>query len=84
MENNIKFLRRSQEFDISQEELAYAVGVTRQRIIQVESGEIPSAVLMLKISYFFNKDPREIWSGNLVVSTLRELRDKRTLKLNVE
>ena len=40
----------------TQEELAKAVGVTRQTIIAIEKGNYtPSVLLALKISEFFNK-----------------------------
>ncbi|MFF0831060.1 helix-turn-helix transcriptional regulator [Brevibacillus sp. NPDC003359] len=80
LENNIKFLRRSKEFDISQELLAKALGITRQRVIQIESGDAPSALLMLKIAHFFDKDPREIWCSNLVVSSIQELKSPKDTK----
>lgn len=80
LENNIKFLRRSKEFDISQSELAEAVGVTRQRINEIEKGATPSALLMLKIAKFFNKDPREIWTANLVVSSIQQIKSARKKK----
>lgn len=41
--------------DITQEELALAVGVTRQTIIAIEKGNyIPSVLLALKISKYFD------------------------------
>lgn len=44
------------EVGITQEELAGAVGVTRQTIIAIEKGNYtPSVVLALKIAQFFKK-----------------------------
>ncbi|MGG1442130.1 helix-turn-helix domain-containing protein [Brevibacillus laterosporus] len=60
--NKISRIRRSEEFNLSQGELANRVGVSRVRISQVENGGTPSAELMLKLSIFFNKDAREIFS----------------------
>lgn len=77
MKNNIKFLRRSPEFDISQEELAVAIGTTRDRISQIENGAIPGGKLMLKISMFFNRDIREIFFIDDVVCTIQSIKKKR-------
>ena len=47
---------------MSQQELADAVGVTRQTIFSIEKGKfIPSALLALKIARFFNKSFEEIF-----------------------
>lgn len=62
MKNNVKFLRRSAEYDMTQEQLAKALGVNRITIAKIEKGTVvPSGELMLKIANFFNKDPREIF-----------------------
>jgi putative transcriptional regulator len=48
--------------EMSQQELADAVGVTRQTIFSIEKGKfIPSALLALKIARFFNKSFEEIF-----------------------
>ena len=48
--------------ELSQQELADAVGVTRQTIFSIEKGKfIPSALLALKIARFFNKTFEEIF-----------------------
>ncbi|MEF3313297.1 helix-turn-helix domain-containing protein [Paenibacillus sp. GYB004] len=62
MINNVKHLRRSREYDLTQEELAKALGVSRRTIAHMESGGSISGMLMLKVAHFFNKDPREIWT----------------------
>lgn len=47
---------------ITQEELAQAVGVTRQTIIAIEKGNYtPSVLLALKIARFFKKPVEEIF-----------------------
>ncbi len=47
---------------MSQENLASAVGVTRQTILSIEKGKyIPSALLALKLAVFFNKPVEEIF-----------------------
>jgi len=46
----------------TQQELAEAVGVTRQTIIAIEKGNYtPSVLLALKISNFFNKSVENIF-----------------------
>ena len=53
LENNIRRLRFDNG-DISQQELAIGVGVTRQTILSVEKGKfIPSTLLAFKIARFF-------------------------------
>lgn len=48
---------------VTQEELAEAVGVTRQTIIAVEKGNYtPSVLLALKIAKFFKKSLEEIFN----------------------
>lgn len=68
----MKFLRRSEEFDLTQEELAQVLAVSRQTIVAIENGREPSGALMLKIAKFFNKDPREIFFTSDVVRSLQE------------
>ena len=47
---------------MSQEDLAKAVGVTRQTILSIEKGKfVPSTLLALKIARFFNKKVDEIF-----------------------
>ena len=48
--------------ETSQQELANAVGVTRQTIFSIEKGKfVPSALLALKIAKFFNKSFEEVF-----------------------
>jgi putative transcriptional regulator len=61
LHNIIAKLRR--DIKITQEELAKAVGVTRQTIISIEKGNyIPSLLLALKIAKFFNKKIEDIFT----------------------
>ncbi len=54
MKNTVKVERAIK--DITQQELATAVGVNRQTINSIEAGGyIPSGVLMLKIAKYFGK-----------------------------
>ncbi|CEG25967.1 helix-turn-helix transcriptional regulator [Bacillus sp. B-jedd] len=61
MENIVKYLRKSRDVDLTQEELATAIGVSRHTIISIENGGNTTGEVMLKIANFFNKDPREIF-----------------------
>ena len=59
--NQVYELRTKAE--VTQEELAGAVGVTRQTIIAVEKGNYtPSVLLALKIAKFFKKSIEEIFN----------------------
>jgi putative transcriptional regulator len=52
IENSIEKLRKQRE--LTQEELAQAIGVTRQTIIALEKGNYtPSVLLAMKIAHFF-------------------------------
>lgn len=60
MKNSIRIQRAV--MDITQQELAQAVGVSRQTINSVESGRyIPSTTLALKIARYFGKATDEIF-----------------------
>lgn len=60
VENNIEILRR--KVSVTQEELAEAVGVTRQTIIALEKGNyIPSVLLALRVAKFFGKPVEKIF-----------------------
>lgn len=60
MKTEIANLRKANK--ISQEELAKAVGVTRQTIISIENEKYTaSLVLAYKIAKFFNKPIEEIF-----------------------
>ncbi|EKD85606.1 MAG: hypothetical protein ACD_37C00679G0002 [uncultured bacterium] len=53
VENRVIELRKNQ--DITQEQFAKAIGVTRQTVIAIEKGAYaPSVILALKISKYFN------------------------------
>ena len=54
MKNTVRVERAI--MDITQQDLAAAVGVSRQTINSIESGKyVPSTVLALKIAMFFQK-----------------------------
>jgi putative transcriptional regulator len=53
------------EMKVTQEELASAVGVTRQTVIAIEKGNYtPSVTLALKISKFFKLSVEDIFKIN--------------------
>lgn len=74
MRNIVKYLRLSEEFDLTQEELAAALGVSRHTIISIEKGGSTTAEMVIKIGLFFNKDPREIF---FIRDVEQSLHDKR-------
>ncbi|MGO2357051.1 MAG: helix-turn-helix transcriptional regulator [Mesonia sp.] len=60
MKNNVKAIRRTKE--LTQEELAQLLGVSRQTIISIESSRyVPSTVLSLKISKFLGMSVEELF-----------------------
>jgi putative transcriptional regulator len=59
--NNIRRCRFDKD-ETSQQELAQALGVTRQTVYSVEKGKfVPSALLALKIARFFGKSFEEVF-----------------------
>ena len=61
MKNNIRVERA--RLRVSQQELADAIGVTRQTIYAIENDKfIPSTELALKMSAFFGKTVNELFS----------------------
>ncbi len=62
--NNLKRYRFDND-DMSQEELANQIGVTRQSIHSIEKGKfVPSTFLALKIAKFFNTSVEDIFFIN--------------------
>ena len=60
MKNNLKVLRAIK--NISQEELAKKISVSRQTINAMEKGKyVPSTVLALKLAHYFEKHVEEIF-----------------------
>jgi putative transcriptional regulator len=60
MKNNIRVERAI--LNITQEQLAQKINVTRQTIHAIENGKyVPSTVLALKIARVFNKNVEEVF-----------------------
>lgn len=60
MENRLKELR--EKFNLTQEELASKVGVSRQTIISLEKGRYsPSLILAFKLAKVFNLKIEEVF-----------------------
>jgi len=60
MKNNLKVERAIK--NITQEELAAVIGVSRQAVNSIELGKyVPSTVLALKLSKFFDKPVNDIF-----------------------
>ena len=58
--NNVSSLRKERE--ITQEELARAIGVSRQTVVAIEKGSYtPSLLLGLKIAKFFKRRVEEVF-----------------------
>jgi putative transcriptional regulator len=58
--NNLKVLRAKR--DITQAELAYALGVTRKTVNTIERGKfIPSTLLAIKMAKYFNVSVEDIF-----------------------
>ena len=61
MKNRLKIERAI--LDLTQEELAGKIGVSRQTINSIEKGRyVPSTVLALKLSAVFNKSVNEFFN----------------------
>lgn len=59
--NNIRRCRFDKD-EMSQEDLADAIGVTRQTIHSIEKGKfVPSTLLAFKIARYFEKNVEEIF-----------------------
>lgn len=71
MKNTVRFLRRSQEHDMTQDELAERVGVSRATISSIENGGSTSVEISVRIARVFGKDVREIFFEDDVAHSLQ-------------
>lgn len=76
MKNIVKYLRRSQGFDFTQDELAEKVGVSRATISAIENGSSTSVEISLRIANVFNRDVREIFFEEDVAHDLQNKREE--------
>lgn len=61
MKNNLRVERAIK--NITQEELAKQIGITRQAINSIELNKyVPSTILALKLSQYFNKTVNDIFT----------------------
>ncbi len=64
LKNNIRRCRFDKD-EMSQEELAKAIGVTRQTVHSIEKEKfVPSTLLAFKIARFFNKNVEDVFYIN--------------------
>jgi putative transcriptional regulator len=69
MKNKIKVYRAMH--DLTQEDLAQAIGVTRQTILAIEKGKyVPSLDLAFRISHYFKVNIEEVFSYEDEVRTV--------------
>lgn len=61
LKNNLKFLRRSKGFDLTQKQLADALGLTVVTIYKVENGLGVNIMTALKMAKFFNCSVEDIF-----------------------
>lgn len=73
--NKLRQIRRSKE--ITQEELAKGIGVTRQTIIAIEKGHVkrPADEIMIAIANYLGCEVGDIFFTPLVNHVKQELRD---------
>lgn len=72
MDNIVKELRCSKQYNLTQEELAKALGVSRHTIISIENGGNTTGLMVIKLAHFFDRDPREIFFTNYVAQSLQK------------
>lgn len=69
MKNKIKVFRAMH--DLTQEDLAAAIGVTRQTILAIEKGKyVPSLDLAFRISRYFEVNIEEIFQFDTEIRTI--------------
>jgi putative transcriptional regulator len=69
MKNKIKVFRAMH--DLTQEDLAQAIGVTRQTILAIEKGKyVPSLDLAFRIARHFNVNIEEVFLYDAAITTI--------------
>jgi|694.fasta_scaffold120297_8 putative transcriptional regulator len=61
LKNNLKYLRRSKGFDLTQKQLADALGLTAVTIYKVENGLGVNIMTALKMAKFFGCSVEDIF-----------------------
>jgi putative transcriptional regulator len=61
LKNNLKYLRRSKGFDLTQKQLADALGLTTVTIYKVENGLGVNIMTALKMARFFGCSVEDIF-----------------------
>lgn len=61
MQNNIKYLRRAKEYDISQKELAVRIGISTKALSNIEKGGGANIQTAFKLAKFFDKKIEDIF-----------------------
>lgn len=61
MKNNIKYLRRSKEYDLTQKELAKKLGISYMTLVNIELNGTASLNSAFKISKFFGLPIEQIF-----------------------
>lgn len=70
MKTKIKELRKKHK--LSQEELAFALGTTRQTITSIESEKyVASLGLAYKIAYYFNRNIEEVFDFSQIEEEMK-------------
>ncbi|MCK9630884.1 MAG: helix-turn-helix transcriptional regulator [Methanoregula sp.] len=71
MKNKIKVFRAM--YDLTQEDLAQAIGVTRQTILAIEKGKyVPSLELAFRIARYFKVNIEEVFTYDAEARTVDE------------
>lgn len=66
MENVLKYIRRSPKYDLTQNQLAVAIGLSRQTIVKIENGGNVTSETMFNIANYFGLEVKDIFFTNSV------------------
>ncbi len=61
MNNNLKYIRRAKEYDLTQSELAEKTGLSQMTIVNIEKGKSPNLETAIKLAKFFKMPVEEIF-----------------------
>lgn len=74
MSNKVREMRL--HYDLTQEEVALNVGISRSALSEIERGRTPHGNVMLALSKFFGREPEYLFGVVHVQSTAQELIQK--------